>query len=164
MRCPNHQEAELLDHYHAQLVAALVEFEAAEDAAAAAALLSRDQLQHQYEVAVLDMCRSVLTDHNTEQYISILLTVSTAAGRCSPTTGFVSRRAPPCWRGTLPRWAATATTRASHTRSGSWPPAAAPSNTSITWPRLGCSYTVPKTVNTMTDMLCVGNNDNTISS
>ena len=59
MRCPNHQEAELLDHYHAQLVAALVEFGAAEDAAAATALLSRDQLQHQYEVAVLDMCRSV---------------------------------------------------------------------------------------------------------
>ena len=41
-------------------MAALVEFGAAEDAAAAAALLSRDQLQHQYEVAILDMCRSVL--------------------------------------------------------------------------------------------------------
>ena len=40
-------------------MAALVEFGAAEDAAAAAALLSRDQLQHQYEVAILDMCRSV---------------------------------------------------------------------------------------------------------
>ena len=43
-------------------MAALVEFGAAEDAAAAAALLSRDQLQHQYEVAILDMCRSVLAD------------------------------------------------------------------------------------------------------
>ena len=41
-------------------MAALVQFGAAEDAAAAAALLSRDQLQHQYEVAILDMCRSVL--------------------------------------------------------------------------------------------------------
>ena len=54
-------------------MAALVEFEAAEDAVAAAALLSRDQLQHQYEVAVLDMCRSVLgRDHNNEHYLVIV--------------------------------------------------------------------------------------------
>jgi hypothetical protein len=53
-------EAKLLDHYHAALCADLVEFGAAADAAdAASRLLTRDELQAQYEAALLDMCRLV---------------------------------------------------------------------------------------------------------
>ena len=51
------EEAELLDHYYAHLVTALVEFGAAEDRKTAAGLLTRESLQDQYEVAILDMCR-----------------------------------------------------------------------------------------------------------
>ena len=51
------KEAELLDHYYSHLVTALVEFGAAEDRETAAGLLTRESLQDQYEVAILDMCR-----------------------------------------------------------------------------------------------------------
>ena len=51
------KEAELLDHYYAHLVTALVEFGAAEDRGTATELLTRASLQDQYEVAILDMCR-----------------------------------------------------------------------------------------------------------
>ena len=53
-------ERELLDHYHAELCAALAASGAAQDAAhAASAVISRAQLQTQYESALLDMCRLV---------------------------------------------------------------------------------------------------------
>ena len=56
------RERELLDHYHAELCAALAASGAAEDAAhAAAAVLSRARLQAQYESAQLDMCRLVFS-------------------------------------------------------------------------------------------------------
>ena len=50
-------EAALLDAYHADLTAALVEFGAAPDAAAAQALYPRGALQEQYETALLDVFR-----------------------------------------------------------------------------------------------------------
>ena len=54
------RERELLDHYHAELCTALAASGAAEDAAhAASSVLSRAQLQAQYESAQLDMCRLV---------------------------------------------------------------------------------------------------------
>ena len=53
-------ERELLDHYHAELCAALAASGAAQDAAhAASSVISRAQLQTQYESALLDMCRLV---------------------------------------------------------------------------------------------------------
>ena len=51
------KEMELLDHYYAHLITALVEFGAAEDRETATRLLTRTSLQDQYEVAILDMCR-----------------------------------------------------------------------------------------------------------
>ena len=51
------KEAELLDHYYSHLVTALLDFGAAEDRETAAGLLTRECLQDQYEVAILDMCR-----------------------------------------------------------------------------------------------------------
>ena len=54
------RERELLDYYHTELCAALAASGAAEDAAhAASSVLSRAQLQAQYESAQLDMCRLV---------------------------------------------------------------------------------------------------------
>ena len=59
------REAELLDHYHNSLLSALVEFGAAEDRERAAKLVSRAALQHQYEVAILDMCRYQFFDQSS---------------------------------------------------------------------------------------------------
>ena len=52
-------ETELLDGYYSTLIAALIEYGAADSADAAQAMFTRSELQEQYETAVLDMGRLV---------------------------------------------------------------------------------------------------------
>ena len=119
------KEVELLDHYYAHLVTALVEFGAAEDRETATGLLTRASLQDQYEVAILDMCRwpKILNFcvNFRETVSDCQLILREIAGLCLPTTGSASRPAQTYWKRTSSRWGGTATTRVWTTLNGWWP-------------------------------------------